>query len=36
MMIDDVMYGMMPSAKIAKFVSAPPLNSWRYCRMPPL
>ena len=35
MMIDDVMYGMMPSAKMAKLVSAPPLNNWRNPRMPP-
>ena len=31
MMIDDVMYGMMPSAKSANWVSAPPENS---CRKP--
>ena len=27
MMIDEVMYGMIPSAKIANWVSAPPENS---------
>ena len=31
MMIDDVMYGMIPSAKMANWVSAPPENS---CRKP--
>ena len=29
MMIDDVMYGMIPSANTANWVSAPPENSWR-------
>ena len=29
MMIDAVMYGMIPSAKSANWVSAPPENSWR-------
>ena len=36
MMIDDVMYGMIPSANTARLVSAPPENSCRYCKMPPL
>ena len=34
MMIDAVMYGMIPRAKMAKFVSAPPENSDRKPRMP--
>ena len=35
MMIDAVMYGMIPSAKIANWVSAPPEKSWRKPTTPP-
>ena len=35
MMIDEVMYGMMPSAKTANCVSAPPENRLRNPRTPP-
>ena len=35
MMIELVMYGMIPSAKTAKFVSAPPENSWKNASTPP-
>ena len=35
MMIDDVMYGMMPSAKIAICVRAPPENSCSTPSTPP-
>ncbi len=36
MMIDALMYGMMPSAKTVKRDSAPPLNMLNRFRMPPL
>ena len=29
------MYGMIPSANTAKFVSAPPENSWKNASTPP-
>ena len=35
MMIDAVMYGMMPSANTENWVSAPPEKSWTKPRMPP-
>ena len=35
MMIDEVMYGMIPSAKTANCVSAPPENRFRKPRTPP-
>ena len=35
MMIDAVMYGMIPSAKSANWVSAPPENSCRKASTPP-
>ncbi len=35
MMIELVMYGMIPSANTAKFVSAPPENSWKKASTPP-
>ena len=36
MMIDAVMYGMIPSANTANWVSAPPENSCRKPSTPPL
>ncbi len=35
MMIDAVMYGMIPRAKMANWVSAPPEKSWRKPTTPP-
>ena len=34
-MIELVMYGMIPSAKTANWVSAPPENRWRKPSTPP-
>ena len=35
MMIEAVMYGMIPSANTANWVIAPPEKSWRNPRTPP-